>query len=233
MVFSFTGLAYLSAFFMATVLVTRFFNYWRKDRTVVSKLFLFFTIPMAIFVFITALAGLFFADNTFVLKLTVFFSTFLQMLSCSIIGYLVSYVKFPKVSPWLGFSIIFILGIIATILTVLTPFTPFLEQDRAINWGSRPWADNLRVLVFLITFIPLGIIFIQEYKKSKDLYVKDKALVLGFIFLTGFAIGFSEFFLEGILSWPTVTSDILSGFVNSLFILYFFIGFRETPDKLS
>lgn len=220
--FSFTGVAYLLGFFAAGLLTYRFFQYWRREKTTISKLFLYFVGIFALFMLITAIAGLFFAKNTQILKGVVISAAFLQGLACAIIGYLIIYIKFPQISPWFGFLVIFLLGLTATILTIITPFHPFLETSRAINWDFQPLADIFRFLVFLITFVPLSIILIQQFKVSEDPYVKARSFGLGLLLIFGLITGLLDFFLENVLKLGAISSDIAFGFFGiALFVLVF------------
>jgi hypothetical protein len=228
MTFSFTGLAYLLGFFALGILTYRFFQYWRRDRTIVGELNFYFAAILTFFFFITAIGGLFFAQNTLILKWIVISAVFLQSLAFAILAYLIVYLKLPKISPWVGFWVIFLLGITATILTIITPFYPFLEEGRVINWGSQPAADTLRLLIFLITLIPMMIIFIQEYRATEDLYVKAKALGMSALCFFGLVAGLLDFLLENLLTLGTVSSELALGFL-SIFLFIFILLTQKPP----
>lgn len=181
MAYSFTGIAYLTLLFALGYLVYRFFQYWRKEKDPISKHSLCFIILFELFVLIETIGGLFFANNPSFLEKQIDVGVFIQALAFAVIAYHIIYLKFPKISPWLGFTPILILGLIATILTVITPFNPFLEPSGAINWGfpSGPlviWVSVLRFFLFAVTFIPLIIILLSQFKISEDPYLKRKAL---------------------------------------------------------
>jgi len=222
MTFSFTGLAYLLGFFAVGLLTYRFFQYWRREKTTVSKLFLYSVGIFCFFMFITAVIGLFFAKNTQILKGSVISAAFLQGLACAVFGYLIIYLKFPRISPWFGFSVVFLLGLTATALTIVIPFHPFLEETGAINWGFQPLADLFRFLVFFITFVPLAFILTQQFRISEDFYIKARSLGMGLLLLFGLITGLFDFFLENVLKLGAISSDIALGlFSLSLFILVF------------
>ncbi len=209
MTFSFTGLSYLFLFFTLGVLIYRFFQYWRREKIVLSKLFICFASTFALFALITAIAGLFFAKNSQILKGVVVGDVFLQGLVCAIIGYMIIYIKFPKISPWFGFWAVFLLGLTTTILTILIPFEPSFDPSGAINWDVEKFPTYiLRSILFLITFLPLAIIHFQQFIASEDFYVKTKALGLALIFLLVLVIGSLDFFLENILKLGAISSDI-------------------------
>ena len=135
MTFSYTGLAYLFTTFALFPLTHRFFQYWKKDKTLLGKLSFYYAALFTLFIIITAIGGLFFAQNTLVLKGVVISAAFLQGLACAVIAYLVFYLKLPQISPWIGFGTVFLLGLVATVLTILIPFYPTLEEGRTINWN--------------------------------------------------------------------------------------------------
>ena len=186
MSYSITGFAYLVLSFAIGFLIYRVFQYWKKEKDVVSKLLFYIFSAFWLFILIKAIGGLFFAKNLFFLRFTINFGVFLQALAFSIMVYFAVYVKLsPKISPWWGFAPIFILGMMSTYLTIVVPFNPFLEPSGAINWGppvASNFAINLRIFLFLIAFIPAIFIFFEQLQKAQDVYTKRKTL--GFIILS-------------------------------------------------
>jgi len=231
MSFSFTGLAYLFSFFGLGLLSYRFFQYWKREKTTLSKLFLYFISIFEFFIFITAIAGLFFAKNIQILKVVVVSDIFLQGLASAIVGYLIIYLKFPKVSPWLGFWIIFLLGLATTVLTIIIPFEPSFDPSGAIDWDVGKFPTSiLRTIIFLITFLPLVVIMFQQFITSKDFYIKTKALGLGLICLFGLIMGFLDFFLEKILKLGAISSDIAMGFLSVIVLILVFRTQKPPPS---
>jgi len=82
---SFTGFSYLLGFFAIGLLTYRFFQYWRREKSTLSKLFLYVTLLFTLFMLITAIGG-FFGKNVQILKGVVISATFLQALSCALIA---------------------------------------------------------------------------------------------------------------------------------------------------
>jgi hypothetical protein len=188
MAYSFTGIAFLTLLFASGYLVYRFFQYWRKEKDAISKQVLCFVILFGLFILINTIGGLFFANNSSFLVKIIEINSFIQAFIFAVIAYHIIYLKFPKISPWFGFTPILILGLIAAILTVIVPCNPFLEPSGAINWGfpSSPlviWMSVLRFFLFAITFIPLIIIFLSQFKISEDFYLKRKALGMSLLCL--------------------------------------------------
>ena len=131
--YSITGFAYLGTFLSAGFLTYRFFQYWKKEKTIVARLFFYSMAIFSLFFLVTLIPTLFFSQNAFLLKGVVIITAFLESLACAFLGYLIFYLKIPRVSPWIGFSIPLILGITATVLSIIVPFEVFLEQGGAIN----------------------------------------------------------------------------------------------------
>jgi hypothetical protein len=231
MTLSFTGLAYLLGFLAVGLLTYRFYQYWRRERTTISRLFFCFCGIFALFILITAIAGLFFARNTQILKGTVISAAFLQGLGSAVIAYLITHLKLPKISPWSGFTVTFLLGLAATVITILVPFYPFLEESGAINWDFPPLANVLRFSVFLITFIPLTIILIQEFRASGDPYLRAKFLGMGFLLLFGLITGLFDFLLENILKLEAISSDVIFGFFSLFLLILVFLTQKSLPSK--
>jgi len=211
--YSFTGIAFLTLFFALGYLVYRFFRYWRKEKDPTSKYSLCFVILFELFVLINTIGGLFFANNPSFLERTKDVGAFIQALTFAVIAYYIIYLKFPKISPWFGFTPILILGLIATILTVIVPCNPFLEPSGAINWGfpSSPlviWMSVLRFFLFAVTFVPLIIIFLSQFKISEDLYLKRKALGMILLLLFVLVAASFDFLFISIFKLGAIWRDI-------------------------
>lgn len=229
MTFSFTGLAYLLGFLGTGLLTYRFFQYWQREKTVISKFLLFFTGFIALFLLVGAIGGLFFAKNLQVLIGVVIVSAILQSLAFASAGYVVAFLKIPKVKPYFVFIVILFLGLVATALTALTPFYPYLDQTGSINWNTPfRWTDILRLSLFLITFVPLMIIFVQQYKTSKDAHIKAKALGLSAGLLFGLFVALLDFLLKGLLKLGPQSSDIAMG-VLGVCLLVILLSQKSLP----
>jgi len=232
MAFSFTGLAFLFGFFAMGLLSYRLFQSWQREKTVISKLFFYFAAIFSLFFLIAAITGLLFAKNPTVLRARVITGAFIQTMAFANLGYLIFYTKLPQISPWFGFISVFLLGLVAAILTIVIPFEPFLEPSGGINWGSQPPADILKVLIYLITCLPLAIIFFQQFRTSKDPSVRAKAIGLSFAFMFGLIVGLFDFLLENLLKLGAISSDVsLSFFSIILLIIIFFTQKPPPPEK--
>ena len=233
MSFSYTGLAFLLGSFAVGLLSYRFFQYWRKEKTVVSKIFFYFAATFALFMIITAVGALFFAESTQVLRWVVILAALIQSFGFAFIVYLIFYLKFPRISPWWGSIIILILGLITAYLTATTPFSPYLEPSGGINWDiqhSQPLIDIFMLFLFVITFLPLIIIFIQQFKTSADAKVKARAFGLGLVMVFGILTSLLDFLLETVLKLGATSSDIAMS-VLSVVVIILIIFSQKPPQK--
>ena len=229
MVFSYTGIAYLLAFFAVGLLTYRFFQYWQNEKTTTAKLF-FYSIGMfALHMLITAIAVLFFILDGQILKILTLLTIFIQNVGLSVCGSLIIDLKFPRISPWWGFLIVSFLGLVTLVLYISIPFSPHLEESGGIDWDNQPLPGMLRFFIFLITFLPLAIILIQQIRISEEPLIKKKALGLSLVLIFGIVAALSDFFLETILKLNTISSDIAMIIVGLVALIVIF--FTQKPPS--
>lgn len=234
MIFPTTGIAYSFLSFGLGIFAWRFFQSWQvtekklKRKSEAGKwLFSFFAI-FTIICSITTVVALFFNQNVLILRWLVIFTSFLLTLGAAAAAYLVFYFTIPKVTPWYGFIGIFILGIITTVLSIFIFNEPFLEINGGLNWGLRPPVNFLRFSIYLVTFLPLSIIFLRQFcftKKGDDIRIKSLALAL--ILFIGLIVVYVDFILEPIFNLPAASSDILILFLSIILIICGLLPFCE------
>lgn len=238
MFFSLTGLAYFILFLSLGLLTFRFFQYWRRKRDVIAKLFLFFVIPFTLFALVRAVSILFFAQNLNALLVSILLVVFLQSLAAAIVAYLVFYLKLPKVSPWLGFLLVFLFGLAITVLTSHMPYEPSLGAGGVISWKLLPSELStlysiLRLVIILLAFLPLIIIFLQQFLSSQEVILKKRALGLSLILIFGILLGLIDFILSNLSGWQaTILRDYLAITISLLvFLTVFFTQKPPAPSK--
>lgn len=232
--YSFTGFAYLIFFFALGYLAHRFFQYWKKERDLVSKLWLYIITLVEVFALIKAIGGLFFSTNSRFLEMTMDIAAAIQAFIFAILAYLIVYIKFPKISPWFGFILILILGLIALTLTIMSSFDPYLELSGAINWGfpSGPFVftmSMLRLFLALVTLIPIIIIFFQQFMLSKDPYIRKKTLGMSLAFLIILPAGVFDFLFVNIFKLDPIWRD-LSFIIFSIILFITLLLTRKLPQ---
>lgn len=230
--YSFTGLAYLIIFLTLGYFAYRLFQYWQKERNLISKLWLYFVVLFDMYLLIRAIGGMFFANNQFFLERTIYVSSFIQALALAIMAYLIIALKFPKVSPWVGFIFVLVLGLIAAFLTIFIPFFPFLTSEGSINWGmpSGPLVlivAVIRSFLFIITFIPLIIINLQQFRISEDSYVKRKALGLSLTILFLAIVALIDFLFVSVFKLAPIWRDW--GYIFAGLILFITLLLAQRP----
>lgn len=231
MVIPFTGLTYLLSSFSVGFLAYRSFLYWKHSQTVVSRLFFYFVVLACVSLFIIALGGLFFSQSQTALKEVVIITVFLQAFYCSILGYLVCYLKFPKISPWTGFFVISAIGAVAVFFSLVEPFVPALLPSGFIDWDVQPTTDALRTVFFFLVFFPTAIIFLRQGLTILDRETRIKSLGLGLTFLVGLISGILDFVLEDYLGLGAASSDISILFLGiSLFLIAIFTQKLPSSD---
>jgi len=232
-----SGIAYLSGFFALGFLAYRFFQYWQRDKTFLSKVFFYYITLFALAFLIMALGifGLFFLKNPKIMVIGEIIVTFLYAISCAIGGYLILYLRFPKISPWLGFGKIFVLGLISTILIIQLPFKPIITSDGVYTWEVASSAyllvlQSLLSIIFLATLLPLFLIFLQQLMISKEPYLRMKTLGMSLAFLFGLLAALTDYFIERVLNLESIISDYALIFLSIvLFVTLLFI--QKPPPK--
>jgi hypothetical protein len=213
--YSFTGIAYSILSLTIGLLTYRTFNYWKKEKDRVSKIWFYASFSLLLFAILKTIVGLFFAKDPVILEMSIDAGSFFQAISYSALVYFVFYVKFyPRISPWWGAFPALLLGIASTISSINTKFIPFLEPSGSINWGvPSPFSLSviLRVILFFITFIPAIIVLSEQFKKSENVRARRKALGFMLVFFSSIIIGLFDFFLINLLKLDAIWRDI--GFV--------------------
>ncbi len=231
MAFSYTVVAYLLSFLGIGFLSYRFFQYWQREKNTTSKLFFYFALFLTLFTLTTTIPSLFFANNAQILRWVVILAATLQVVPLSIIGYLIIYLRFPKISPWPGFTVIFLLGLGSAILAIVIPFQPYLEPGGGINWNIPPVVNYIRSLLFFITFLPLFLILIQQVKASQDPFIKARVLSLGMGIGFGAIAGLFDFFLEPTFHLSAISSDIAMAGISIMVIIIILFTKQVPPPK--
>ena len=211
--YSISGFSYLIFFLALGFLAYRFFQYWKKERNLISKLWLYIIIQVEIFTLTKVVGGLFFSTNRNFLEMTMDIAAVVEAFIFATLAYLIVYIKLPKISPWFGFIPVFIVGLIASVFTIMSPFNPYLEVSAAINWGtpSGPFVFSVfmvRFILALAIIIPIIIIFFQQFKASENIYVKRKSIGLFLSLMLGLLIGLLDFFLVSSLRVDPIWRDI-------------------------
>ena len=112
---------------------------------------------------------------------------------------------------------------------------PFLEEG-SINWGSQPtiWIYIVRTAFFFLTLAPLLFVFLGQYKKSKEIFVKKRAIGLCIVIVLVLAQAIFDFVLEGVFGLGSFIGDIAVGALGlSVFIVVFLTQKPPQTEKES
>ncbi|MDD2697149.1 MAG: hypothetical protein PHE52_03290 [Candidatus Pacebacteria bacterium] len=229
MSFPLTGTAYLILFVALGFLALRFFQYWRKKKDITSKLFLLIVLPLVLFALVRAVSVLFFVWNPSVLKGSITLVAFLESLSAAVVAYFITYSRFPKISPWLGFTVILFFGFVITAFSANIQYQPTLEEKGVIDWGFPSGGANavyplLRLIVILVTFIPLIVILFQQFLRSQDGFIRRRTLGLSLVLFLGIILGSIDFVFNNILGLKAAIyrdyTTIVMGFLIFMIVLF-------------
>lgn len=236
MAFPFTGIVYflvsIGLFFFSFRLYQ---NYQVQKENIVAK---FFFLTVALFALLCLFAGVggiifTFTQSQFIAKVLTLSSLILVIIATSFTAYLVFYIKFPKCNPWIGFSLVFALGILTFILTLIFPYKFTLKSMGGIEWGFHKIVYLSRFSLYLFSVFPLSIILLEKFKRTKNFYIRYKALGLGLVFLVAFIIVVIDFILEPFLQLEATLSEFVLGFLSIiLFCVLYFTRQLEAPKRL-
>ena len=234
MIFSSTILAYLILFFALGFLSYRFFLYWREAKDITSKIFFFFTVSFSMFALIRVVSAiLFFFNYSQALYYSLILITFIESFVAAMMAYLITNLKFHRISPWLAFSVIFFIGLLTTFYSINVSCQPLVESFGAIDWGfTTPgfslnyWIMRLVILFFI--FIPLTIMLIEQLKTTVNPIVKKRALNLIFVSLIAVTIGIIDFVLSKLLKLDLIYRDVIIGSLGILLFITVFISRKTT-----
>lgn len=231
MIFSSTSFAYLSLFLTLGFLTFRFFQYWRTRKDTASEAFLLFGAAFSLFALVRTISAIFFSENVEFLIMSLVFCAFLQALTAAIVIFLIIKLKFPKISPWLGFYSVGILGLVSTFMSTRVNWQPMVESSGAINWGSpdAPYSF-LRLAILMIAFIPLIVLLVQEFKSSEESLVRKKSLGLVSAIFLGVVVGIIDIVVIGLFKLDAVYRDYFMIAIS--FIIFLLILSTRQTEKV-
>ena len=229
-----TGVAYLALFIALGFLTFRFFQYWIVKRDTTSKLFFLFSFFLSLFALVRTISIWFFADNTQILVNSIVAVAFFESLAAAIIASLIIHLKFPKISPWIGFLVIFALGILITAMSTQISYDPSVGKGGAIDWGFPGSKIGtiyslLRMGLILVTFFPLIVIIFQQFKKATDPDFKRRSLGLVIALILGVGVGFIDFILNSLFNLDVIYRDYTIIILS--FFIFLTIFFTQKPES--
>ena len=236
MEYSTTGIAYAAGTIAISLLAVRLLLYAKAERSATAIAMFLFTLFYAIIFLVTTIASVYFYTNAPALVLTVVLATFFQGLGSAFLGYLAIHSFAWNIAPVYGFLAVFLLTLFATGLAVALPFQPFFSEGaNTIEWEIPLELALVRSFIFLVTFLPMSIVFIRQFMAGKDVFAKIRALILGSIMISAFVVGFAEFILESVFQFASAASDyalfILATLMTALFFVSVYFYRKESGNR--
>ena len=228
--FSLSGLVYIILMFALGLLTYRFFQYWRDKQDSTSKLFFLFSFSYTIMTAIRGFFALFFLYNKDILLYSISLVAFMEAVGAAVVAYLVFFVKFPKISPWVGFFAMLLYGLSMVYLTTQVPYDVTIGEFGSIDWnyhldGFTITFSILRALLLFLTFIPFMAIIVEQASNAKDIVVKKRSIGLSFILLVAAIIGVVDFIIVSLLRLSIFYRDVVLIFLGVF--VFFLVVFTQ------
>lgn len=223
-----TATIQLFIFLILIYLAYRFYWIYIVEKNFIAKFFSLLFALFGLIYLILGLPALFLTENQAVWRVAVILTCLLQVLSAGILGYIIFYLSFPRISPRWGFLL--------SLLEMALVF-PTLVYPSAYSFGAygvvilkiNPLVGVLRYIGILIFIIPAGLVFIREAISAKDRRIKIRAFSLGIGFIGFTAVYFFDFIMANIFKFNPVFGDLFLGSCFLILLLMLIL----TPKILS
>jgi PAS domain S-box-containing protein len=230
MIIPFTSIVYFAVTMALAILTFRFYREWTEDN---AKDSLFYFLAFASLSFVCS-AGIFTGTlftNPDDIALMVIISNYGVALANSFFAYLYVYYRFPKKSPWWGFSIVFVFGIAVSIIMGFTKLEPALEQTGGVNWGVPVPIGVLRALIYFIGMFPLITYLYKDLRASTD---RNKIMSnLFHILFLGFALSIAifDFIIEPLSGFHALVSELLILVLAVICVIVYTILYEKVASR--
>ncbi len=228
-----TGATYVFGFAALSLLTLRFWQYFKREQGVMSRMIFYFGLSFSIFAFFTAAISVFFASSAAMLKIAVVQAVFFQGLGISFFSYLLAYFLKKSFFPAkIAFSLSFAVTVAATFFAIFLPFQPHLVKEAlAIDWSVPPIVDTLRATIYLLTFIPLSFVFFRSLTVVQDPIARLKSFAFGFLMMVGTLAISVEFIFEKIFNLGVASGDIALIVTYAIIIFIALLPSRAKPKE--
>ncbi|PIP23640.1 MAG: hypothetical protein COX36_02200 [Candidatus Nealsonbacteria bacterium CG23_combo_of_CG06-09_8_20_14_all_38_19] len=186
----FHGLSWLIAAIAWTFLSFRFWQNFIKTKSKVAESFFYFSVFLIISMLCTAVGQLFFIGNLSILQAGLTLNIFLNTLAFAYFGYLIFYIKFPNISPKIGFLSVFIFGLGAVILNILFPIRPLGETGKLVAFSLHFLTGICYFILIAVPALILGFLLLKEALSFPPSEERTKSLGLGILCILGVLISF-------------------------------------------
>jgi len=203
-----TGTIQLFIFLILIYLAYRFYRVSLSEKNFISKFFSLVFILFGLIFFILGLPAIFLIENQSIWKIVVISTCLLQFLSAGVIGYIIFYLSFPRISPKWGY-LLSLVEIPLVLPSIIYPSFYSFGSYGVANLEIDPLAGALRYVGILIFIIPAGIVFLRQAVSAKDKRIRIRAFGLGASFLGFTAVYLSDFILVNIFKLNSIIGDLL------------------------
>ena len=222
--FSFTGIVYAPISFVFSFVTYRFYQEWKKSQTTVGRDIFVVFLSLTLVCFSGAFAGTIFTHSATGIIWMLIVSSILLTFANGLLGHLFVHLKFPKISAWWGFGIIFLYGSVVTVLSIFSDIQPKFEVSGGIDWGLPNNIDYLRSIVYFMGTVPISIVYLNKYRQTNERHLKSEYLFLTMVFLFALAVVIVDFIIEPLIGAEALLSEIaLLIFAIIGMVLYFIL----------
>jgi len=194
-----------------------------------------FGLSLCCFVIVRVVSGLFFIENEEILLYTIFAVAVFQVIAATIMGYIISYLKFPNISPWIMTGATLIVGLFIIYLSPIVGYEVTVAEWGSIDWGFPSSTFGffyaiLRSLLLVFAFLPVSFIFLQQARSTDSKILKRRSIGLAIVLLGASLIGILDYILVGILGLEIIYRDI-STFALGIILFLVVIFTQSSPQK--
>ena len=188
--FSLGGLSWLLAAIAWGVLTLRLWQQFQRDKGRFPKFFSIFSFCLTTSFLSFAAERIFFAGNTSALKTILVLGNLFLITGFLFLGYLLVYIKFPRIPTSFVFIFFLILDLAATALNATLPPIFLFEGETIVGYFPHIFSGILMFGIIAIVSIPLGTILVQKALSFSSSEEKDKTFGLGILCFSGIIVAF-------------------------------------------
>ena len=207
MPYSYTGLIYAFSAIVFGIVAYRFYTAWKEQKNFFSKIFayLFFSLVFA-FLIDGLIWEIIYLKNPKMLYLTVVDGFITFAIPLGVLGYLATYLRFPKIPPKYGFLLTALSSAVMGALNIFCSIIISSESGNFMIQEFYPIIGGLSSLVFIIPTFLIAVFFFQQAKMIEDRAIRIRSMGFGTAFMmVVLAAGFDIVFVDFTKSNSTIT----------------------------
>jgi len=237
--FPVTGLVQIFILGVCYILALRFYHCWQKENNRIAKFFMYFLTLRGVAALLLAIPAILLIKNSQLWNITIpLFITF-SMSSIVVLAYIFSEIRFPQYTNlFLGITI-FVVAVTSFFIFYYPPLYYFVGG--VVGWHFDLNNTLLMVsiiisslLLYLGVCLPLGVIFLFQFKKAVDKKVRIRALGLGLSMIWIILPIILDFFIMSILPAANpIYTDINCFFGNLLLLITILLTWSPPPKYVT